>query len=395
MSEPFPQAAPAAVPESIIAPTGKGAGAGAFGVKGGAVTKRYEVGLKHLPNGKWRASWWYGGRWIRRQVATREQARSILDAVRGQIVEGRYMDRQREVRTPFAEVADRFLEWSKANKRPGTARVDAYLTGQWKEHFRGVPIGAITVSDIERYKATRAAGDRSKKTVDNDLARLKRLFSLAVRWRLCRTNPVKEVDFFRPESRRDRFLSPEEEAALLRAAPATLRPAILFSLNTGLRQGEMLTLTWGQVDLRQGQNGQVTITAEKAKGKKTRHVPLTRTAREALDTLPRAISPEALVFSQFKGNARTFRHFWEPVLRGSGLKGVCWHTLRHTFASRLVTAGVDLTTVQQLLGHSCLAMVLKYAHLAPGHLESAVAVLDAHYQQTSNVPQLGGSEGGA
>ena len=137
----------------------------------------------------------------------------------------------------------------------------------------------------------------------------------------------------------------------------------------------------------------MTITAEVAKGKRTRYVPLNRAAREALDSLPRALNPEALVFGAFKGKARTLRHFWEPVVKASKLKGVCWHSMRHSFASRLVMAGVDLTTVQKLLGHRTLSMVLKYAHLAPGHLEAGALALDGYYQKTDSVPQSGGRGG--
>jgi len=57
--------------------------------------------------------------------------------------------------------------------------------------------------------------------------------------------------------------------------------------------------------------------------------------------------------------------------------GVTWHILRHTFASRLVMAGVDLKTVQELMGHKTIAMTARYSHLSPGHLKSAINKLDA------------------
>jgi integrase/recombinase XerD len=84
-------------------------------------------------------------------------------------------------------------------------------------------------------------------------------------------------------ARRGRILTDEEEAALLVAASPILKAAVVFSLNTGLRLGEMLSLTWGDVDL---ERREVTVTAEKAKGKRTRRVPLNESAHDSLVARP-------------------------------------------------------------------------------------------------------------
>jgi site-specific recombinase XerD len=71
------------------------------------------------------------------------------------------------------------------------------------------------------------------------------------------------------------------------------------------------------------------------------------------------------------------RRWFEPVVKASGLLAFTWHCLRHTFASRLVMAGVDIRTVQELLGHKTISMTVRYSHLAPKHTLAAVERLDA------------------
>lgn len=308
------------------------------------------------------------------------------------------MDRKKEVKTKFEDALKRFLEWSEINTRPSTYRNDTYFAERWKvfPRFKGKTLGHISPADVEAFKVARVSekrGERttSRKTVDNDLARLKRLFSLSLTWGLCEKNPVLAVKFFKPESRRDRFLTPEEETALLDKAATPLQPAIVFSLNTGLRLREMLSLTWSQVDMRRGE---VIVTAEKAKGKRSRRVPLNQAARAALDSLPHAIDPECLVFPHFRGGTNgPLRRLWDKALKDAELSGVVWHSLRHTFASRLVMAGADLVSIQELLGHTTLTMVLRYAHLAKSHLSQTVCLLDSNLQFSCNPPQLASAAG--
>ena len=85
---------------------------------------------------------------------------------------------------------------------------------------------------------------------------------------------------------------------------------------------------------------------------------------------------DGLVFPGKNGERfNNIRRSWAGVLEAAGISGFRLHDLRHTFASRLVMAGVDLNTVRELLGHSDYAMTLRYAHLAPEHKAAAVARL--------------------
>lgn len=140
------------------------------------------------------------------------------------------------------------------------------------------------------------------------------------------------------------------------AIPEKFWPFVVFALHTGLRQAEQFGLRWENVDFENK-----TITIPRFKNGEARRVPMNQSVIELL--LQEKSRSDAGGFTQ-----RTFR----PAVEAAGVENFTWHDLRHTFASRLVMKGVDLRTVQELLGHKSIAMTLRYAHLSPGHLAEAV-----------------------
>lgn len=377
---------------------------GGFGVERGCMDRkakwrRIEPGLYELPKGRggkprYAAEWIFEGRKKRRRFSTVTEARQVLYAVRGQIVEGRYYDRTKEVHETFENACDRFVIWGKVNLSKSTRTQDENFVARWKASafFRGKSLDRVSVMDVESYKAALRA-DVGPRQTDYILARLRRLFSLCVAWELCTKNPVSggKVKFFNVKARRDRYVTPEEETKLLEAAEARLRPAILFSIHTGLRQGELISLTWAQVDFKVGTYGQVKVRGTLAKDREDRHVPLNATARAALDSLPRGIRKDARVFVGLGSNRGSLNKLWYEAVKASkvnegGEEGheITWHTLRHTYASRLVMSGADLATVQRLMGHENISTTMRYAHLARPHIEAAVLSLDAFGKHSVN-----------
>ncbi len=145
----------------------------------------------------------------------------------------------------------------------------------------------------------------------------------------------------------------------------------MVALHTGMRRGELLRLTWDDVDLAQG-----FIHIRQTKSGERRTVPMNETVWGILSTL-RMSQDIPWVFHGEEG--RQYRHTHKTFL------GVCkrakvsdfrFHDLRHTFASRLVMNGCPLATVSQLLGHKSILMTMRYAHLSPEHRMSAVRSLD-------------------
>ncbi len=202
-------------------------------------------------------------------------------------------------------------------------------------------------------------------------------------------NPVPEVKLLKEPKRRLRFLEHDDEHKLLAAAPPLLKNLIILGVNTGLRiRAEALALRWKEdVDFRRGV---LTVQAAYAKNGQTRAVPLNDRVLTALAELKRA-SRGSYVFS--KPDGRPYNSLEKPftaLVRQVGLAGtgVSLHTLRHTFASRLVMAGVDLRTVQELGGWSDLSMVQRYAHVSPSHKAEAVRrIADSFRNAIHNTPQ--------
>ena len=115
------------------------------------------------------------------------------------------------------------------------------------------------------------------------------------------------------------------------------------------------------------------LTIPRSKNVETRHVPINSVALNALLELHKRGDGIGPVIRNLQGSRLSDpRHWFEPALCVAGIRGFSWHCLRHTFASRLVMAGVDLRTVQELLGHKSIAMTVRYSHLAPAHTLAAV-----------------------
>ena len=204
---------------------------------------------------------------------------------------------------------------------------------------------------------------------------LKHMFSKAVDWEMVEADVLKrvrKVKLLRENNRRLRYLSVEECAALVNACDDHLKPIVIAALNTGMRRGEILSLTWDRVDLRHG-----FILLDITKNGERREIPINDTLRAALQGLTRRLDISHVFYDPQTGKAyQDVKKSFHTALKRVGIHDFHFHDLRHTFASNLVMAGVDLTTVKELLGHKTLTMTLRYAHLAPAHKVKAINILD-------------------
>lgn len=291
-----------------------------------------------------------------------------------------------------------YRRWLAANKPKSAATTLQRLEtnfGTWYAR----PLTDITVERIESWRTTRLAAGRSPQTVLRDVMTLSGVLSRAVKFKKVTENPVRRVD--KPKLDRSpkvRFLDTAEEKRLrdsLAARDAEMRearvsankwrrarkqdplplldygdhltPAVIVSMNTGMRLGELVSLRWSNVDFK---GAQLTIEGDAAKSAQTRHVPLNTDAVDVLKRWQKQCPNAERVFPIAR-----FKTAWTALLERAKITKFRWHDLRHHFASRLVQKGVPLNTVRELLGHGSLAMTLRYAHLAPDQKTEAVAKL--------------------
>ncbi len=339
---------------------------------------------------KWHIDYYYQGRRIRELAGlTKSQAAKALQIRKAEILQGKFRIHDVKPSPRFEDFAMQFLEWSQDNKR--SHRRDRTLVRSLVRFFGGRCLRDITPWHVERYKHERLrATVRGKPitpaTVNRELSCLRRIFNLAIHWGSAETNPAARFKRLQEPNDEGRVLTAEEIDRLVAACTSHCWGMVLLALHTGMRLGEILELTWQRVDLSQG-----VITLTHTKNGKVRRIPVNRVARELLESWPRH-GPYVFGGERPYGSIKTA---FRAACRRAGLGRIRFHDLRHTWATTLVLAGVDLRTVQELGGWSSLALVERYSHPTPEarrhavqKLESVYAVPDGHQMVTNARPPL-------
>ncbi len=249
------------------------------------------------------------------------------------------------------------------------------------------PFRNISQVDIERIKRNLLDAGRSPRTVQYVMATIRQVWNMARREGLVTCDsPTRTVKIQKFDNRRQRFLSREEAGLLLGRIKTrslnTYRMALL-SLHTGMRAGEIFSLTWGCVDTQRG-----IIQILDAKSGRSRVAYMTDDIQEMFKGMDRGHSADIIFMDRKERPYKEVPTLFRDVVKELGFNDgiidprqrVTFHSLRHTFASWHAEAGTDLYVLKELLGHCTIAMTERYSHLGQNTLQAAVSTFEQSLQ---------------
>ena len=326
--------------------------------------------------------WWIRwtdaeGRKRREKAGSRSNAEKLLAKRQTQKLEGAKLpENLRSKAVTFRELCEDALIHSRSENSPKqTYELELRINNELLPAFGSRAAESIKKNEIITWLTAQAEARKwAASTRNRWQAAFSLIFRVGIDNEKIERNPAARIRRKTESNGRVRFLSDDEETRLLKAIrnrfPEFL-PHLDLSLHTGMRMSEQYGLRWSQIDFERRQ-----VHLPKTKNGDPRTIPLNEVALGALKELrgpgkPKDSDP---VFPSVRSgdSLRGARGWFPTALEAAGIENYSWHCNRHTFASRLVMAGVDLRTVAELLGHRTLQMVMRYSHLAPEHQASAV-----------------------
>ncbi|HEY0701168.1 MAG TPA: tyrosine-type recombinase/integrase [Candidatus Acidoferrales bacterium] len=321
--------------------------------------------------------WWINyydsdGKRHREKIGRQSVAIDAFLHRRTEVREGKFAA-PRGSKLKFRELADLSLDDKKLRLSPRSWYTDKARLVTLKEAFGELPAANITSARIEEFLARLRTKEhhgnkRTGATANRYRTLISSIFSFGIRAGKVRLNPVARVRRFRESEHRIRFLEVEEEKSVrevVRVSEAH-EAEMDLALNTGIRRGEQYGLKWENVDL---ERGILTVTGKTGR----RFVPINSAARAAIEKLYLISNGSPYVCpDKLRDDQVDWRTWFAEACETAKIDNFRWHDLRHTFASRLVMVGVDLSTVQKLLGHRSIVTTQRYAHLSPSHERAAV-----------------------
>lgn len=315
----------------------------------------------------------FKGQRVRESIGpSRKGAEKVIAKKKAEIAENKYLDVRKDPDpVTFHEFCKQYLQWVKINHKSSSLPQDLSKMRILDKTFGDKNIHDISGWEIEKWKVKRK-NEVAPSTVNRELAQLKSMLSKAVEWKRLRENPGKGVKLLKAPTHRLRYLLPHDVQSLIANCPEYLKPIVIIAVNTGMRRGEILGLTWDRVELEAGR-----ITLTDTKNSEGRVVVMNETVKAAFR------SPERKGEIVFPVTVATLKKDYGEALKKARIENFTFHDLRHTFASNLAMAGIELNDIRDLLGHKSIAMTLRYAHLSPAHKSKAVTILDTVLTQIS------------
>lgn len=293
-----------------------------------------------------------------------------------------------------------YLPWCKSIKSKSSYRDTKSSVELFSTFFSSNSLADINIRLIEKFISWRLKQPNrsnhnkltciSARTLNKELVYLKQCFTKAIEWSFISDNPFQKIKKLKETTRKIRFFSSEEVNRLLVNADEYVKRFLIVGLNTGMRANEILNIRLQDIDLLQNIVHVCNRDDFKTKNRRDRSIPITPQLKDFLseyietwaeprrkNVVPRQSVQKNFLFCHSNGKKLlSFGKAFNNHLKRNDIKDASIHTMRHTFASHLVMSGVDLRTVQELLGHSSIAVTEKYAHLSNEHKQNSIRNLD-------------------
>ena len=300
-------------------------------------------------------------------------------AVEAEIDRGIFISIRAAERTTLADVLLRYAAEVSPTKR--AAKDDAAKLGFLaRQKVSKYSLANLTPQALALYRDQRLA-KVSAGTALRDLAVIRSVINHARReWGYAIDNPVEKVRLPPAPRHRERVLSDAEEVRLLevltvgnlreddgRFSKSTrnpwVKPLVIVAIESAMRRGELLSLTWENVDLKRR-----VAFLPKTKNGHPRYVPLSRRGAETLAALPRSIDGRVFPIARW-----TVEQVFEGACKRAGLADLRFHDLRHTACSRLARKVPNVIELAAITGHSNVGMLKRYYHVSPDYLAEKIA----------------------
>ncbi len=263
-------------------------------------------------------------------------------------------------------------------KQVGTRRLDELSDDEVHsalEALANAPARCFAGKDADGNPILRSKGrPPAPATINRYAAALASVISWSIKRRIAPkgyVHPCRSIEMRPENNEKTRFLTEDERTRLLAACKASswvgLYPLVLLAISTGARKGELLGLRWADIDL-----AHKVAHVGRSKNGDPKVLPIIPSVAELLEA--RKGKPGALVFasSRVPSKAYSFEPCWDEALKAAKIRGVTFHTLRHSCASFLAQNGATLLEIADLLGHRQLTMTKRYSHLASSHRSTLV-----------------------
>lgn len=356
---------------------------------------------------------------------TTAQARAIAERKLGEVKNGVDVHAVKKEHRKQAELLkhqtlgvffeERYKPYLLLNLKSGQ-KIASDLERHFVMPWRGKPLQSLNNALLTEFASRKIADGLKPDSVNRPIQYLRAMLNRAALWEVIPTSPLNKFKLLRVDTVGVvRFLDEVESDCLVAAlaereerrrqerlryiswclarqqtppAPYAgsytdhVQPLVMMALHTGMRRGELFSLRWGDVDLGRRM---ITVQASGTKSGRTRYIPINSKLNSILRAWQEPMKGESterkagdLVFqSRISGDRiDNIDKAWANLLEAAKIENFRFHDLRHTFASRLAMAGVDLYTIKELLGHQTFQMTQRYAHLSQRHLSDAVALLD-------------------